>query len=158
VAEDPFLAAARTIILDSLAAMRATIDGLPPGRLNWRPAGDETNSLAALTAHALGSTRNWLAFSLAGPLPERNREAEFRVHSKSADALLSYFDSVTADCERLLDSAGAVDWSAVRQVHGSTAAEQASAAWALVHTVEHLREHLGQALLTRQLGEQRSGS
>jgi hypothetical protein len=32
--------------------------------------------------------------------------------------------------------------------------EQVSAAWALIHAVEHLREHVAHAELTRQLGEE----
>lgn len=33
----------------------------------------------------------------------------------------------------------------------SGGAEQVSAAWALLHALEHLREHVGQMQLTRQL-------
>jgi hypothetical protein len=56
---------------------------------------------------------------------------------------------------RVLQEAEAFDGTAARRQHPED--EEVSSAWALIHAVEHLREHLGQAWLTRQLGERRSG-
>ena len=47
-------------------------------------------------------------------------------------------------------------WVQVESSARSGAPEEQSAAWALVHALEHLREHSGQIGLTRQVWEQRA--
>ncbi len=69
---DPVVAAAREIIETALTDIRGAIDGATPDALNWRPAGDGTNSVAVLAAHALASTRMWICVALGAPLPPRD--------------------------------------------------------------------------------------
>ena len=45
---DPILSSARYVVRESLAELRKTIEGVPVEALNWRPAGDDSNSLAVL--------------------------------------------------------------------------------------------------------------
>ncbi|MBI2913938.1 MAG: DinB family protein [Chloroflexi bacterium] len=149
-APDPFLAATREVIERSLGEMRQAIAGLPPQALNWRPAGDDTNSIAVLATHSLHSTRWWLSVALGEPLPARDRPSEFRASDPDAGSLLRLLEKMSADCLALVEKDRDVDWSAVRQTP-----ERVSAAWALVHALSHLREHAGQIFLTRQLWEQR---
>jgi len=155
MAADPHLAAARYILRQSLTELREAISGLSAEALNWRPAGEETNSIAVLTTHALQSTRSWLSIAVGAPLPERDRDSEFTVSAMAGPALLAFLDEMSVDCTGLLDSPGEIDWSALRQTHQRPApdAQQAPAAFALVHAIEHLREHLGQVTLTRQVWE-----
>lgn len=157
MATDPHLAAAAYILRQSLTELRGALAGLPDEALNWRPAGDETNSIAVLTTHMLHSTRSWLSVAVGAPLPERDRDSEFRVQGLGSATLLALVDEVGRDCAGLLDAAGEVDWRAVRPTHPrpGPAAEKAPAAFALIHAIEHLREHLGQITLTRQVWEQR---
>lgn len=138
--------------------MRECVAGFPAEALNWKPAGDGTNSVAVLTTHSLHSTRSWLCTALGEALPDRDRDSEFRVAEDDRDALLALFDDFASQCNALFDSPRQVDWAAIRRTHtrpDAGDAIQVPAAWALLHAVEHLREHLGQMQLTRQLWEAR---
>ena len=158
-APDPLLAAAANTVRRTLAEMRETVAEFPPEALDWKPAGDDTNSIAVLTTHSLHSTRSWLCTALDEPLPDRDRDSEFRVAAGDRDPLLNVFDQLSGECVSLLDAPREVDWSAVRRTHTRPDASdeiQVPAAWALLHAIEHLREHLGQMQLTRQLWDRRN--
>lgn len=146
---DPAIDAARQIAGGSLDAMRQAIVGAPPELLNWHPAGDDTNPIAVLAVHALNSTRWWLSVAITGVAPERDRPAEFRTTVSSAEELLSVVDPLAAECRVLLEAGGAFDLGAFRADprDGATV----TAAWALIHAVEHLQEHVAHAELTRQV-------
>jgi len=158
MATDPFIAAARYIVDESLADMRKSLDGLPAEALNWRPAGDESNSVAVLTTHVMHSTRSWLSVAVGAPLPDRDRASEFRASANDPGALLSFLDDMSADCLELLAPREGIDWAALRKTHTrpGDAPEDVPAAFALVHAVEHLREHMAHLSLTRQLWENRN--
>jgi DinB family protein len=157
--DDPTVAAARDLLEGSVEGLRRAIEGLPAEALNWRPAGEDTNPIAVLAAHSMGSTRSWLAVAFGAPLPERDRPAEFRTVAGDATELLSHVDGMTSDCRTLLDGAvfepGTMRTSHTRSSSGQ--AEVVTGAWALLHAVEHLSEHSGHAQLTRQLWERREG-
>jgi uncharacterized damage-inducible protein DinB len=157
-APDPLLAAGGATVRRTFAEMRQTIAEFPRDALNWKPAGEDTNSVAVLTTHSLHSTRSWLCTALGEQLPERDRDSEFRVAEDDRDALLALFDEMTLQCTALFDSPRDVGWAAIRRTHtrpDASDAIQVPAAWALLHAIEHLREHLGQMQLTRQLWDQR---
>jgi uncharacterized damage-inducible protein DinB len=158
-APDPLLAAGNATVRRTLAEMRQTVADFPPEALNWKPAGDGTNSVAVLATHSLHSTRSWLCTALGEPLPDRDRDAEFRVAEDDPGALVSFFDDIASQCSALLASPREVDWAAIRRTHTRPDASdeiQVPAAWALLHAIEHLREHLGQMQLTRQLCDQKA--
>jgi DinB family protein len=146
---DPAIDAAREIASESLDAMRQAIVGAPRELLNWRPAGDDTNPIAVLAVHALTSTRWWLSVAITAVAPERDRPAEFRTIVSNAEELLSVSDPLAAECRLLLQFGDAFDPGASRTDprDGATV----TAAWALIHAVEHLREHVAHAELTRQV-------
>jgi hypothetical protein len=129
--------------------MRAAIDGASAEALNRRPAGDDSNPIAVLAVHALSSTRWWLSTALGQPVPERDRPSEFLTTVASADELLGLFDPIAADCRALLSTDVAFDPGAIRD--DPRDGDRVTAAWALIHAAEHLREHVGHAELTRQL-------
>src|SRR5437762_13656446 len=83
---DPTITAAREIIEESIEGIRGAIAGLPADALNWRPAGEGTNPIAVLAVHAMHSTRSWLAVATGGPLPDRDRDAEFRRSSPTPES------------------------------------------------------------------------
>jgi hypothetical protein len=125
------------------------ISGLSAEALNWKP-GEETNSIAALVAHSCEAERFLIAVA-NGIVPDRDREGQFQVSVSGPDELTriiaetepivdGYIDSLTGD---LLASEHALPG----RVH--------SGAWWSLRAIEHSREHLGQALLTRQMYEQR---
>jgi hypothetical protein len=157
-AADPILTAARHVLTRSLEEMRHGIAGASPEALNWRPGGEGTNSPAVLVVHALSSTRSWLSVATGAPLPDRDRDTEFLATTTNEASLLSFFDAMGLECGALLEPAAPIDWSAMRRTHARPSPdqpEQVSAAWALLHALEHLREHEGQLFLTRQLWDQR---
>ena len=150
---DPFLTSARDLLRRARDDMRAAIEGLPADALNWRPAGDDTNSIAVLATHSLTSTREWLSAAVGEPPPERDRDSEFEASARDAGELLALADSLFEECLSLVDKSRTVDWAALRSQWDPDTGVQLLAAWALLHALGHLREHLGQMLLTRQLWE-----
>jgi uncharacterized damage-inducible protein DinB len=152
---DPFLEAARAVFRRSFDELRGSADGLPAEALNWRPV-EGANSIAVLVTHSLHSTRSWLSVALGVPLPERDRESEFRAAAGEPSEMLALLEAMSGQCLGLLDGPGEVDWTAMRRTHPRLRRgepQEVPAAWALLHALEHLREHAGQAFLTRQLWE-----
>jgi uncharacterized damage-inducible protein DinB len=157
---DPTITATRDIVEESIEGMRGAIVGLPAEALNWRPSGEGTNPIAVLAVHALYSTRSWLAVATGAPLPDRDRDAEFRTVVADPGELLETVDRLAADCGALLATEDAFEPGTMRESHfraSSGRVEVVSGAWALLHAVEHLREHMGHAQLTRQLWDEREG-
>jgi uncharacterized damage-inducible protein DinB len=149
-----FSTTAKNIFHEVAGAMRTAIVGAPAGVLNRKPGGDATNSITVLAVHAMHSTRSWLSMATGAPLPARNRDDEFVATMPDAVALLAFFDEMAADCSSLLDAANVADWSAQVKTHQRPqpdAERDVSAAFALLHALEHLGEHTGQIQLTRQL-------
>lgn len=146
---DPTIEAARSIVDETLDAMRAAVEGSSADALNRRPAGEGSNPVAVLVVHAVSSTRWWLSVALGVPLPERDRPSEFLTTVDDADELLAMFDPIAAECRALLGGDAPFDAGAIRE--DPRDGERVTAGWALIHAVEHLREHLAHAELTRQL-------
>ncbi|HEU5431683.1 MAG TPA: DinB family protein, partial [Thermomicrobiales bacterium] len=120
--------------------------------LTWRPA-PETNSIAVLIVHTLGSEAEVfrIAHNAAG---SRDREAEFRADVDSADAVLALLDAADADLDAAAPHITAADLDAKRPRRGNP--PETMRYW-LFQNYGHAREHLGQMYLTKQLSEARSG-
>ena len=152
IMNDPVYAAAHQILDDALADLRSAVDGASVTMLNRQPAGDDTNPIAVIVTHALHSTRAWLSLATGVEPPVRDRDAEFRTVVDDAAGFLVTADSLAADCRALLETDEAFDparegtapWT-------STPDEPITAAWALIHTFEHLGQHTAHAQLTRQI-------
>jgi hypothetical protein len=149
---DPTIEAAREIFDESVDHLREAIEGLSPETLNWRPAGEETNPIAVLAVHGMHSSRWWFTIARGLPLPERDRPSEFVAETGGDTELLAFVDRMAEDCRARLDDQEPFDATASRPVPDD---EPVSAAWALLHALEHLREHVAQAQLTRQLWQRR---
>jgi hypothetical protein len=150
---DPTIEAAREIFDESVDHLREAIDGLSPEALAWQPAGDDSNPITVLAVHGMHSSRWWLSIARGAPLPERDRPSEFVAESAGDTELLSFVDTMAAECRTRLDAAEAFDPTAIQAVPEG---EPVTAAWALLHALEHFREHVAQAQLTRQLSQQRT--
>ena len=149
---DPTIEAARDILGDSLRELRTAVDGCSADDLNRRPIEGDTNPLAVLVTHAMQSTRSWLSVATGAPPPDRDRDAEFLAVVDDAVAFLAWLDDISAECRALLQVDVAYDpgltVSAPWRPYGAD--EPLTAVWALLHALEHLREHVGHAQLTRQ--------
>ena len=138
-----------------LDELRAAVEGVSAETLNWRPAGEETNSIAVLATHVMHSTRLWLSVAVGVPLPERDRDSEFRATEDDPDALMRLVDDMSAECRALLDDANSVEWSALRKTDIAPGHElhEVSAGFALLQALQHLGQHIAHCTLTRQLWE-----
>jgi uncharacterized damage-inducible protein DinB len=154
---DTFLTSVRFVVQQDLADLLAAVDGLPGEALDWKPAAADTNSIAVLVTHVLHSTRSWLSVAVGAPLPDRDRDSEFAVKSDDAKALADFMHDFSRQILAIIDNAGEVDWAATRQTHArpGNAPEQVPASWAVLHAIEHLREHIAHVGLTRQIWEAR---
>ena len=158
---DATIAAASEILQESLGALRAVIAGSTPQSLDWRPAGEDTNTVGVLAVHAMNSTRWWLSVATGAPMPPRDRPSEFETVVGDVAELVTMFDEIAADCRRLLDANVPFEAGAERIAPSSSrggrsaTSETVTAAWALLHGIEHLREHVAHAELTTQLWERR---
>ncbi len=152
---DPTIEAARDILGDSLIELRKALDGCSAEELNRRPAGEDTNGLAVLATHALHSSRSWLSLAVGVPLPDRDRDAEFLVVVADAAEFMATFDALAAECTAFVGSDAAFDPARLATPTWRTydPDQPVTAAWALLHALEHLREHVGHAQLTRQVLE-----
>jgi hypothetical protein len=152
-ATDPFLAAAREILDETFRNMLETTGGLTVEQLNARLDLEGANSLAVMAVHASHSARSWVAVAVGmDPLPPRDRPAEFRTVVADADAFHTELRSLHDDTRNLLEREPALPWDVPRPTHPRPegSAEEVAGSWALVHAVEHAREHLSQMWLTRQ--------
>ncbi len=148
---DALKTAAKQVLAVQKQAMRDVVSGLDAEALNWKPLdGQETNSIAALFAHALDAERFLIASSVDVTL-DRDREAQFRVEVASADELLALIDRTETEVNGWIDSL--TEESLATEIARPNRTR--TGAWWLLHAIEHSNEHVGQALLTRQLFEAR---
>ena len=154
-APDPILQAARAILRTCRDDIRTSIDGLPPEAINWTPPAAGTNSIAVMTHHSIFSTRQWFSVAVDEPPPERDRDAEFKIEYEDAGSLIAMLDETAEKCLALISKDRTADWSTVRTHWNPQTDIRVSAAWAIMHALEHLREHVGEIALTRHLWEAR---
>jgi uncharacterized damage-inducible protein DinB len=141
------------ILREQKAAMREIVTGLSAEALNWQPEaeqGAETNSIAQMLSHALDAERFLLAAAVDATV-DRDREAHFRVRVDNDAELLALIDRIEQEVNGYLDRL--TDTFLTQEI--ARPGRTHSGAWWLLHAVEHSREHIGQAYLTRQLYELR---
>lgn len=148
---DALAAGVRQVLGEQKEAMRALVRELDAGALNWTPlAAEETNSIAQLLSHAMEAERFLLATAVDQPI-ERNREAQFQVAVPGPADVLARIDHTQQAGERFLALL-----TAEHLAREMTRGERTRpGSWWLLHAIEHANEHLGQALLTRQLYDAR---
>ena len=132
--------------------LRDEVRDLPVEELNWKPA-PETNSIAVLVVHTLGSEAEVLR--VAADVPgDRDRPAEFRATANDAEDLLREIDQADAYIEAMAPRITAEDLAAERP-RGDRPPET-GLHWLLTN-YGHAREHLGHIQLTKQLYAEASG-
>jgi uncharacterized damage-inducible protein DinB len=115
---------------------------------NWRPSAPESNSIAALVRHTIGSNGMWCSIALDEPF-ERDRDAEFRVQERPETLVAALRDSFASVHERF-ERLDGVDL-AVERRDPRPGGEVYTAGWCVAHVVAHMSEHWGQIQLTRDL-------
>ena len=142
-------------IQDSLKWLREVIAGLPVEALDWVPA-PHANSITVLTSHALPSNTYWMQAG-SGQRPSHAayvsnfRNQAFDAKSLSESDLVSLIERAERDAEAALRQ-GTVEHLADHFTLDDEPDEPpVSGATCLVHGASHLREHVGQAALMRDL-------
>lgn len=143
---DPIVAKLEELFRSVHAQLRDEVRGVSTDELNWKPA-PETNSIAALVVHTLGSEAEvWrVAANVKG---ERDRDAEFRVTADDAASLLKELDEADSYLEALAPRVTVQDLGEVRP--RGDREPQTSLHW-LVTNYGHAREHLAHIQLTKQV-------
>lgn len=151
---DPHLTAARKLADDAFDVLRGAVFGLPAEALDWAPPFDGANSITVLATHAMHATRLLLSLAVGLPAPARDREGEFAARAVGPDEMLNMIESLAGDCHAALDTSEPIDWGTVRQFRRADGTvRELTAAFALMHAVDHLRGHADEAALTRHLWE-----
>lgn len=135
---------------------RDALQGLPDDALLWKPAAS-ANSLAVLAVHTVTATRFFLKCGCGqvGSIAEyrRTERAEaFQTSSATVAGLLAAFDALAREAETILAAGDerhlllTVSWP-----DADPPVPSRTGAGSLFAAVGHLREHVGQAQLTRDL-------
>jgi len=150
----PTYEAANYVLRDSFTMLSDALEGLPDAALDWTPVAG-TSSLAVLATHSVTSTLFWVA-AAAGASPEREeyiakqRPAAFRTRGATAEELRERIASTISEVTRLLSQGTDVSLEAAMPWI-EDGGRRRSGAECLMHAVGHLREHVGQAQLMRDL-------
>lgn len=152
-AVEPFVQSLADYLRAAHQQMRAAVQDLDAAALNWTP-GPETNSIATLVVHSLGSEGETLRV-VRGLPSDRDREAEFRTRVSSVQELLRRIDEADALLEESVAAITGEDLQAVRTRPGRP--PQSGLSW-LLRAFGHLREHLAHLELTKQLYRQQQGA
>lgn len=140
----------RRIFHDQHKQWREVVAGLDADGLNWKP-GKDTNSLAVLVAHTCDAERFLMNIS-RGAVIDRDREAKFRVVANGVDELLRLIDDTEAETDDCIER---LNEDLLISDHTDPSGRTHTGLWWAMHALEHSTEHIGQALLTRQMYEQR---
>jgi hypothetical protein len=127
--------------------LREEIADLDSEVLSWTP-GPETSSIGTIVTHALGAETEMLRNVLQIPT-NRDRDAEFASQTHQRDTLLQLIDAVDDDWQTLAPRIGENELRAKRP-RPNKPIPQSGLFW-LVRNYGHIREHLAQLQLTKQL-------
>ena len=137
------------LIRDLHERLREQVRDVDTETLNWSPL-PASNSIAVLVNHSIGSEREMIRAIRQVRMP-RDREAEFHVEA-DASHLIALIDSADRDLDEFLRPVTASDLVDLRP--RGDRPPQPGIHW-LLHNYGHLREHLAQIELTRQLHDSR---
>lgn len=152
----------RTLLREKYAELDRILDGLPDQALLWRPFvaspwRGPANALGFIVAHGVSSTVYLLARAqwTMGRRPWRDVDgdegaAEFGPANHRVAYLRERVWRTHGLADAFLASLSPQDLDAVA-VHPDDPARILQARYDVVHAIEHLSEHIGQAQITRQL-------
>ena len=149
---DALKAAARQIFDQCCEDMRLAVKGLDSATLAMTPA-PETSPLVTLVRHTATSTRYQLGCAATGRGDQREYRGEIRPvafagDQADADSLIRIIDGIEEDGRRLIAE---VPLDRLGEPVDLGDDDGPTRAWMLIHALEHFREHVGHAQLTRQV-------
>ena len=131
--------------------LRESIAGLDAATLNWAP-GPDTSTIAVIVVHSLGAEAEMLR-NLLGIPTDRVRDEEFVARQHQPEELEALIAEAEADWRDLAPRLGEVELR--RAIPRPNKPEPQTGLYWLVRNHGHMREHLGQLWLTRQLAVER---
>ncbi|MGA7733487.1 MAG: DinB family protein [Chloroflexia bacterium] len=131
--------------------LREEVAGLDAEALNWTP-GPETSSIGTIIMHALGAETEMLR-NLLGIPTERDRDAEFAPQVHRPESIRQLLADAEAGWAQLAPRLGETELRTLIP-RPNKPTPQSGLFW-LARNYGHLREHVAQALLTRQLYQMR---
>lgn len=146
--------AARIVTRLSLEMLREGLSGLPDAAAGWKPL-PAANSMSVLVVHSLTSSRFFLGCGAGRQLSRRQyleseRVAAFETPAMTIASLVAATDAAAAEFDALLASAPAaaldapVTWPDYPD-------ERYTGSECVIRAIAHLREHVGQVQLMRDL-------
>jgi hypothetical protein len=126
--------------------LRTEVRDASTDELNWKPA-PETNSIAALVVHSLGSEAEVFRV-VANVSGNRDRPAEFLATANGPEELLRQLDHADAYIDELAPKITAADLTMEKERGERT--PQTGLHWLLTN-YGHAREHVAHIQLTKQL-------
>ncbi len=133
-------------------ALLKAVDGADDGALHWSP-GPEFNSAAILLRHLAGSERWWIGEAIGGIPSRRVRDAEFLHDRPRREDVLRAVEEARRVTRQVLAAVTMQDLQAetTPAVTVGKPPRRPTKLWALLHYLEHLGYHRGQALLLLKL-------
>ena len=132
--------------------LRDEVRDLSVEELNWKPA-PETNSIAVLVVHTLGSEAEVLRVAANVP-GSRDRDAEFLAEGNDSADLLLEIDQADSFLEAMAPRITAENLAA--ELPRGDRPPETGLHWLLTN-YGHAREHLGHIQLTKQLYAETKG-
>lgn len=147
---EPVVDALNKLFAEVHENLRAQVRGLDSGTLNWRPL-PKANSIAVLVTHSIGSEMEMIRSVRRVP-SRRDRDSEFKAEADSG-ALLKMIDAADAEMAEHLGAVTSEDLSELRP--RGDRPPRPGIEW-LTSNYGHVREHLAQIELTKQLYDSRT--
>lgn len=140
--------------------LREAVHDLPDEATAFTPA-PNTNSLTVLTIHSLTSIAFFLGNGAGHPKTMEAYRAEdrtpaFAAHGEPSARLIARIDAAIPELEALLNNGSQADLDREVAWPADVSGLPATGLGCLFHGVAHLREHVGQAQLMRDLWFARS--
>ncbi len=115
--------------------------------LAWQPLNEDTNSPYVLATHVAGTEAFHIHQLVGGIDVHRNREAEFAAGGTDPSHLERILSETGDTTREVLSNATTADLDETFEYREGSVTRR----WAVLHTLEHIGQHLGHLTLTRQL-------
>lgn len=133
---------------------KKALQGISAEELDWVPLSTDSNSACVLATHAAGTQSAWIHQIVGGIDINRSRDAEFAAKGATVDELVALLDRTASTSRTVIDGLSTAD---LHKIHETADGQRVSTRWAILHTLEHIAQHLGHLTLTRQLYAQKNG-
>jgi uncharacterized damage-inducible protein DinB len=133
------------------------VGGVEDDLLHWTP-GPAFNSVAILLRHLAGSERYWIGEAIGGIPSGRVRDTEFAHDRPRREDVLRAVEDARRQTRQVLAPMSASDLQAETSPSATSGnpPHRPTKMWALLHYIDHLGYHRGQALLLLKLARSAS--